>query len=47
MVAVVLDPLETDCPIMQALTRTADRGVKVCIYLDGTELAKLCKSSPP
>jgi phosphatidylserine/phosphatidylglycerophosphate/cardiolipin synthase-like enzyme len=26
----------TDWPIMQALTRAADRGVKVRIYLDGT-----------
>jgi hypothetical protein len=25
---------------MQALTRAADRGVKVCLYLDGTQLAE-------
>jgi phosphatidylserine/phosphatidylglycerophosphate/cardiolipin synthase-like enzyme len=30
----------TDWPIMQALTRAADRGVKVRIYLDGTQLAE-------
>jgi phosphatidylserine/phosphatidylglycerophosphate/cardiolipin synthase-like enzyme len=29
----------TDWPVMQALTRAADRGVKVGIYLDGTQLA--------
>jgi phosphatidylserine/phosphatidylglycerophosphate/cardiolipin synthase-like enzyme len=29
----------TDWPVMQALTRAADRGVKVRIYLDGTQLA--------
>jgi phosphatidylserine/phosphatidylglycerophosphate/cardiolipin synthase-like enzyme len=29
----------TDWPIMQALTRAADRGVKVRIYLDGNQLA--------
>jgi phosphatidylserine/phosphatidylglycerophosphate/cardiolipin synthase-like enzyme len=29
----------TDWPIMQALTRAADRGVKVRIYLDGTQVA--------
>jgi phosphatidylserine/phosphatidylglycerophosphate/cardiolipin synthase-like enzyme len=29
----------TDWPIIQALTRAADRGVKVRIYLDGTQLA--------
>ena len=29
----------TDWPIMQALTRAADRGVKVRIYLDGTQFA--------
>jgi phosphatidylserine/phosphatidylglycerophosphate/cardiolipin synthase-like enzyme len=28
----------TDWPITQALTRAADRGVKVRIYLDGTQL---------
>jgi phosphatidylserine/phosphatidylglycerophosphate/cardiolipin synthase-like enzyme len=28
----------TDWPIMQALTRAADRGVKVRIYLDGSQL---------
>ena len=30
----------TDWPVMQALTRAADRGVKVRIYLDGTGLAE-------
>jgi len=30
----------TDWPIMRALTRAADRGVKVRIYLDGTQLAE-------
>jgi phosphatidylserine/phosphatidylglycerophosphate/cardiolipin synthase-like enzyme len=30
----------TDWPVMQALTRAADRGVKVRIYLDGTQLAE-------
>ncbi len=30
----------TDWPILQALTRAADRGVKVRIYLDGTQLAE-------
>ena len=30
----------TDWPVMRALTRTADRGVKVRIYLDGTQLAE-------
>jgi phosphatidylserine/phosphatidylglycerophosphate/cardiolipin synthase-like enzyme len=30
----------TDWPITQALTRAADRGVKVRIYLDGTQLAE-------
>jgi hypothetical protein len=30
----------TDWPIMLALTRAADRGVKVRIYLDGTQLAE-------
>src|SRR6202008_4918414 len=30
----------TDWPIMQALERAADRGVKVRIYLDGTQLAE-------
>ncbi|MGO8847526.1 MAG: phospholipase D-like domain-containing protein [Methylocella sp.] len=29
----------TDWPIIKALTRAADRGVKVRIYLDGTQLA--------
>jgi phosphatidylserine/phosphatidylglycerophosphate/cardiolipin synthase-like enzyme len=29
----------TDWPILQALTRAADRGVKVRIYLDGTQRA--------
>ncbi len=38
MVAYVL----TDWPVMQALTRAADRGVKVRIYLDDTQLAVLC-----
>jgi phosphatidylserine/phosphatidylglycerophosphate/cardiolipin synthase-like enzyme len=30
----------TDWPVMQALTRAADRGVKVHIYLDGSRLAE-------
>src|SRR6201998_2576133 len=30
----------TDWPIMQALTRAADRGVKVRHYLEGTQLAE-------
>ncbi len=30
----------TDWPIMQALTRAADRGVKARIYLDGTQFAE-------
>ncbi len=30
----------TDWPVMQALTRAADRGVKVRIYLDGTQIAE-------
>ena len=30
----------TDWPIMQALTRAADRGVHIRIYLDGTQLAE-------
>jgi phosphatidylserine/phosphatidylglycerophosphate/cardiolipin synthase-like enzyme len=30
----------TDWPIMQALTRAADRGVKVRIYVDGTQLGE-------
>jgi phosphatidylserine/phosphatidylglycerophosphate/cardiolipin synthase-like enzyme len=30
----------TDWPVMQALTRAADRGVKVRVYLDGTQLAE-------
>src|SRR5262245_24780873 len=30
----------TDWPVMQALVRAADRGVKVRIYLDGTQLAE-------
>ena len=29
----------TDWPVMQALTRAADRGVAIRIYLDGTQLA--------
>ena len=46
----------TDWPVMQALTRAADRGVKVRIYLDGTQLAEreptkvfhdLTKAHPP
>src|SRR5262245_5984884 len=28
----------TDWPVMQALTRAADRGVRVRIYLDGSQL---------
>jgi phosphatidylserine/phosphatidylglycerophosphate/cardiolipin synthase-like enzyme len=30
----------TDWPILQALTRAADRGVQIRIYLDGTQLAE-------
>ena len=30
----------TDWPVRQALTRAADRGVAVRIYLDGTQLAE-------
>jgi phosphatidylserine/phosphatidylglycerophosphate/cardiolipin synthase-like enzyme len=30
----------TDWPVMQALIRAADRGVKVRIYLDGTQSAE-------
>ena len=30
----------TDWPIMQALTRAADRGVAIRLYLDGTQLAE-------
>jgi phosphatidylserine/phosphatidylglycerophosphate/cardiolipin synthase-like enzyme len=30
----------TDSPVMQALTRAADRGVAIRIYLDGTQLAE-------
>jgi phosphatidylserine/phosphatidylglycerophosphate/cardiolipin synthase-like enzyme len=30
----------TDWPVIQALTRAADRGVKVRIYLDGMQLAE-------
>src|SRR5262249_57019020 len=30
----------TDWPVMQALTRAADRGVKVRLYLDGTQFAE-------
>jgi phosphatidylserine/phosphatidylglycerophosphate/cardiolipin synthase-like enzyme len=29
----------TDWPVIEALTRAADRGAKVRAYLDGTELA--------
>ena len=36
----------TDWPIIQALTRAADRGVKVRIYLDGTQLAEREPSKP-
>jgi phosphatidylserine/phosphatidylglycerophosphate/cardiolipin synthase-like enzyme len=33
----------TDRPVMQARTRAADRGVKVCVYLDGpNSLTRLC-----
>jgi phosphatidylserine/phosphatidylglycerophosphate/cardiolipin synthase-like enzyme len=30
----------TDWPVLQALTRAADRGVTIRIYLDGTQLAE-------
>jgi len=36
----------TDWPITQALTRAADRGVKVRIYLDGTQLGEREASKP-
>jgi phosphatidylserine/phosphatidylglycerophosphate/cardiolipin synthase-like enzyme len=36
----------TDCPVLQALTHAADRGVKVRIYLDAGELPK-DEASPP
>ena len=36
----------TDWPIMQALTRAADRGVKVRIYLDSTQLGERELSKP-
>jgi phosphatidylserine/phosphatidylglycerophosphate/cardiolipin synthase-like enzyme len=36
----------TDWLIMQALTRAADRGVKVRIYLDGTQLAEREPAKP-
>jgi phosphatidylserine/phosphatidylglycerophosphate/cardiolipin synthase-like enzyme len=32
--------LLTDWPVMQALTRAADRGVHIRIYLDGAQLAE-------
>src|SRR5580693_10460528 len=32
--------LGTDWPVIQALTRAADRGVAIRIYLDGTQLAE-------
>jgi phosphatidylserine/phosphatidylglycerophosphate/cardiolipin synthase-like enzyme len=31
--------VQTDWPVMQALTRAADRGVHISIYLDGAQLA--------
>ena len=36
----------TDWPVMQALTRAADRGVKVRIYLDGTQLGERERAKP-
>ena len=36
----------TDWPIMQARTRAADRGVKVRIYLDATQLAEREPAKP-
>ncbi len=36
---------QTDWPVMQALTRAADRGVKVRVYLDGAQLV-LSKPMP-
>ena len=36
----------TDWPIMQALTRAADRGVKVRIYLDATQLGEREPAKP-
>jgi phosphatidylserine/phosphatidylglycerophosphate/cardiolipin synthase-like enzyme len=36
----------TDWPVMQALTRAADRGVKVRIYLDGSQLAEREPAKP-
>jgi phosphatidylserine/phosphatidylglycerophosphate/cardiolipin synthase-like enzyme len=35
-----------DWPVMQALTRAADRGVKVRIYLDGTQLGERERAKP-
>jgi phosphatidylserine/phosphatidylglycerophosphate/cardiolipin synthase-like enzyme len=36
----------TDWSVIQALTRAADRGVKVRIYLDGTRAAKAEDAKP-
>jgi phosphatidylserine/phosphatidylglycerophosphate/cardiolipin synthase-like enzyme len=36
----------TDWPVIQALTRAADRGVKVRIYLDGTQLDERERAKP-
>jgi PLD-like domain len=36
----------TDWPVIQALTRAADRGVKVRIYLDGTRAAEAEDAKP-
>lgn len=36
----------TDWPIIQALTRAADRGVKLRIYLDGTQIGEREPSKP-
>jgi phosphatidylserine/phosphatidylglycerophosphate/cardiolipin synthase-like enzyme len=36
----------TDWPVIQALTRAADRGVKVRIYLDGTRSAEVEGAKP-
>ena len=36
----------TDWPIIQALTRAADRGANVRIYLDGTQIGERAPSKP-
>ena len=36
----------TDWPVMQGLTRAADRGGKVRVYLNGTQLAERALVTP-